>query len=124
MGDKRNLDRNSEESEKALESYLCRLVRQAGGVALKYASGTSTGYPDRLLLFPGGRVIWVEVKSRGGNPTPLQSHRICCLREMGFVVRLCDSREKAEAIVRIGTYPLFPPPPFLGREAEENKRKR
>lgn len=50
----RNLSRNSEESEKAIESYLCHLVREAGGIPLKYSSGTSTGYPDRLLLFPGG----------------------------------------------------------------------
>lgn len=95
----RNLSRNSEDSEKAIESYLCHLVRGAGGIPLKYSSGTSTGYPDRLLLFPGGEMIWVEVKSAGCNPTPLQSHRMQQLRTMGFRVRLCDSRAKAEEIV-------------------------
>lgn len=109
MGDnKRRLSCNAEESEKALESYLCRLVREAGGLALKYASGTATGFPDRLLLFPRGRVIWVEVKSKGCSPTALQSHRMAQLRELGLVVRLCDSRAKAEEIVRLGTVAVRP----------------
>lgn len=115
MGGRRRLECNAGESEKALESYLCRLVKAAGGVALKYSCATATGYPDRILLFPGGRVIWVEVKSRGCNPTALQSHRIARLREMGCVVRLCDSREKAEAIVRIGLHATFPPPPNMAQ---------
>lgn len=106
---KRNLSYNADESEKAIESYLCRLVKESGGIPLKYSSGTTTGYPDRVLLFPGGRVIWVEVKSAGCNPTALQSHRIQQLRELGLVVRLCDSREKAEAIVRLAQGSSWPP---------------
>ena len=98
---RRDLTRNADESEKAIESYLCRLTREAGGMALKYSSATQAGYPDRLLLFPGGASVWVEVKSKGCNPTSLQCLRIRRLREMGQRVEICDSRAKAEEILRI-----------------------
>lgn len=96
----RELGLNGEESEKALERYLCRLVLGAGGLCLKYSSGTATGYPDRVVVMPSGRVCWVEVKSRGCCPSALQAVRMHELRERHQMVRLCDSREKAEAILR------------------------
>lgn len=91
--------RNSEVSEKAIEAYLGQLTREAGGLSLKYSNGNTTGYPDRLLLFPGGVAAWVEVKSRGKHPTRLQAVRIDQLRRLGFRAWVCDSREKAEAII-------------------------
>lgn len=100
MRQEKRLAENSEVSEKAIERYLCRLVKETGGLCLKYSSGNTAGYPDRVLLYPGGRTGWVEVKSSGRNPTPLQSIRIVQLRGFGFRVWVCDSREKAESIVR------------------------
>lgn len=97
---RRDLTRNDDESEKAIESYLCRLTHEAGGIALKYASAATTGYPDRLLLFPYGRQAWVEVKSKGRLPTPLQCHRINRLRALGHAVFICDSRAGVEEIIR------------------------
>lgn len=99
MRAERRLRQNAEVSEKAIECYLSRRVRETGGVSLKYSSATTTGYPDRLLLYPGGVAVWVEVKSHGARPTPLQSHRIATLRGLGFAAYVCDSREKADEIV-------------------------
>ena len=96
----RDLTRNAEESEKAIESYLVTLTKRAGGMPLKFSSATQTGYPDRLLLFPGGRQIWVEVKSKGRHPTRLQATRIRALRDIGHRVEICDSRARAAEIIR------------------------
>ena len=99
MRQEKRLACNAEVSEKAIEKYLAKLVKEAGGLCLKYTNANETGYPDRLLLFPDGNAGWVEVKSAGRKPTALQSARMCKLWGMGFPVWVCDSRQKAEEIV-------------------------
>lgn len=79
------------DSEKTLERRLTAVVNAAGGRALKFASATETGYPDRLVLWPGGRAEWVELKSRGKRPTRLQALRHAELRRLGFRVTVVDS---------------------------------
>ena len=80
--------------EKDLERKLIRAVRESGGLALKIVSPGMAGVPDRLLLFPGGRVAFAEVKAPGEKPRPLQVHRMEQLRELGFRVCVVDSEEK------------------------------
>lgn len=124
---KRDYSKNSEESEKAIEAYLCRLMREAGGIALKYYNPSAAGYPDRILLYPDGTTAWVEVKSAGRHPTPLQARRMARLREdFRQRVFLCDSREKARAIVA-RTHPSFDSPRVRmersRKQADEERRE-
>ena len=72
--------------EKVIERKLIQAVRQCGGLALKFVSPGFNGVPDRLLLFMGGKVAFVEVKAPGESPRPLQAHRMEQLRRMGFKV--------------------------------------
>ena len=76
------------------------MVKEQGGLCLKFSSHTETGYPDRLLLLPGGRMAWVELKSRGRKPRRIQELRMESLRGLGFRVYVADSREKVEEIMR------------------------
>ena len=59
-----NIVRHADVSEKAIERYLCDQVKNLGGVCLKYSSANTAGYPDRVALLPGGRTIWIELKSK------------------------------------------------------------
>ena len=102
----KKLVRHAEISEKAIEAYLVRKVTAMGGECLKFTSHTDTGYPDRLLLLPGGKTIWVEVKSKGEKPRLIQDVRMARLRRMGFRVYVADSREKVDEIVRAAAEPL------------------
>lgn len=86
----------SEASEKAVERYLTARTKELGGISLKFASSTQTGYPDRIVILPGGVYGWCELKSKGKNPTPLQCDRINRLRGLGHPARVCDSREKVD----------------------------
>lgn len=79
------------ESEKWLERQLAERVALRGGVALKYSSANRTGYPDRLVLTPGGRASFVELKTKGRKPTRLQRLRHDELRALGFDVAVVDS---------------------------------
>ena len=89
----------ADQSEKAIEAYLVRKVRQAGGLCLKFSSHTETGYPDRLLLLPEGKAAWVEVKSKGQKPRLIQRLRISELQGLGFPVWVADSRAKVDEIM-------------------------
>lgn len=53
------------ELENALEAAFFRLVRRSGGRAYKL-SPSDRGMPDRLVLFPGGRIYLVELKRERG----------------------------------------------------------
>ena len=82
------------ESEKAIERKLGAEVKKLGGWTVKMLSGLITGLPDRLVLLPGGRVYFVELKSTGKKPTKIQSVIHEKLRGLGFKVFVVDSTEE------------------------------
>ena len=55
--------------------------------------------PDRLVLLPGGRVVWVELK-RGklGRLSPMQAYRHGQLRRLGQEVVVVRSAEDIDAL--------------------------
>ena len=63
------------ESEKRLEANLRDRLRALGGLALKLPAIHHAGLPDRLCLLPDGVAFFVEVKSTGEKPRPLQGRR-------------------------------------------------
>ena len=86
--------------ERELEHLLAKAVSRSGGIAVKFISPNLNGVPDRLLLFPGGRIAFAEVKAPGGKPRPLQEHRMTQLRELGFRVYVIDSVEQIGGVIR------------------------
>lgn len=79
--------------EKTVEQRVIKAVRASGGLAIKFVSPGLNGVPDRLLLFPGGRVVFCEVKAPGEKPRALQVHRMAQLRALGFRVYVVDGEE-------------------------------
>ena len=57
--------------ESRLETFFRTAVRRAGGISFKLAP-TEAGVPDRLVLFPGGRMYLVELKTEAGRVSPIQ----------------------------------------------------
>lgn len=55
--------------EKEIEAHLVRRVKEAGGIAYKFTSPQRRSVPDRLVLMPGGRALFVECKRPGAKPT-------------------------------------------------------
>ena len=53
--------------EAEIEARLVRGVKEAGGLCYKFVSPGNPGVPDRLILLPGGRILFVELKTPGGN---------------------------------------------------------
>ena len=55
--------------------------------------------PDRLVLMPGGKLCFMELKAPGRKPHPLQVRRIKQLRALGFKVFVVDGKEKIGGII-------------------------
>lgn len=89
------------ESEKATEKYLRDEIRKIGGRAYKFVSPGNTGVPDRLVCLPGGRVVFIELKSEGKHSTPMQGRQQNILRALGFTV-YADVDTKAKVNTLIG----------------------
>ena len=76
--------------EKELEKKMVRAVRRCGGLALKFVSPGIAGVPDRIVLLPGGRLVFAEMKAPGEKPGALQAFRHEQLRKLGFRVVVID----------------------------------
>ena len=85
--------------EKAIEQKLVRMVIHRGGICPKFVSPGYDGMPDRIVLFPGGRIAFVEVKAPGEKPRPLQLSRHRLLRRLGFRVYVLDAAEQIGGIL-------------------------
>ena len=85
--------------EKYVEQKLVRAVHRTGGLALKLVSPGFNGVPDRLLLFPGARAAFCEVKAPGEKPRPLQVHRMEQLRALGFKVYVIDGVDQIGGMI-------------------------
>lgn len=77
--------------ESRLERLFKNEVEKHGGKALKFISPGMRGVPDRIVLLPGAKVAFVELKAPGEEMRPLQKKRASQLREMGFTVYCIDS---------------------------------
>lgn len=53
--------------EKTVEAALRKAVEDEGGLCLKWVCPGHTGVPDRMILFPGGVIAFVELKRPGAK---------------------------------------------------------
>lgn len=85
--------------EQEIEQQLVKAVKSMGGRAVKFMSPGFDGMPDRLVLLPGGRCGFVEVKAPGKKPRALQLVRHEMLKDLGFKVYVLDAIEGIEEII-------------------------
>lgn len=81
------------DSEKVVERKLVELVKINGGMCIKLLCDQLIGLPDRMCLFPGHKVIFVELKTTGRKPKRIQMYMHNKLRALGFRVEVIDTVE-------------------------------
>lgn len=80
-------------NEKLIEKKLRERVKKLGGLAVKFFCVSFRGFPDRIVLMPGSRIWFVELKSTGKKPSQRQSIVIGMLQKLGFTCLVIDSEE-------------------------------
>lgn len=79
--------------EKDIENFLIGRTKQRLGRAFKFVSPGNSGVPDRIVVLPGGKVGFCELKRPGGKTSKLQGVQIEKLKSLGCFVRVVDSYE-------------------------------
>lgn len=81
------------DSEKLVERKLVESVKANGGMCIKLLCDLLIGLPDRMCLFPGHKIVFVELKTTGKKPRPVQLYMHNKLRALGFRVEVIDTVE-------------------------------
>lgn len=84
--------------ESTVEAALSRECRLRGLACLKITP-TQPGVPDRLVVLPGGGLLFVEVKAPGRHPRAAQRRWHERLSDMGHRVCVVDHPAGARALV-------------------------
>lgn len=81
--------------EKHVEQKLNQAVHNKGGMSIKITSPGLNGMPDRLIILPGGKTAFIEVKAPGQKPRPIQTHRHQQLINLGIPVHIINHPQAA-----------------------------
>lgn len=87
--------------EKDIEQKLRKMVEAHKGLCLKWVCPGWSGVPDRIILLPGGRVIFVETKRpKGGKISVLQSWWRKKLQVLGFTHYFVFNQDDIDLVSR------------------------
>lgn len=86
--------------EAYLERLLVRAVSAAGGICLKLPAMFYRGVPDRLVLLPGARIYFVELKADDGHPSSHQLRFIKFLRGLGFWADIIKGKDQLKEFIQ------------------------
>lgn len=86
--------------ESAIEAKLVKGIREIGGLCYKFTSPGSPGVPDRIVILPGGRVVFVELKTEIGRLSNIQRWQISELQARGAEVRVLKGLEPVLEFLR------------------------
>lgn len=82
--------------ESQIERRLVRGVQERGGMCPKFVSPGLPGVPDRIVLTPDGRVIFVELKTEIGSLQKIQRWVIGEMEKRGIDVRVLKGLDEVK----------------------------
>ena len=86
-------------SEKEIEKKMVKMVRDRGGLCYKFVSPMNPGVPDRIVITPGGRVIFVELKTMFGRMANIQRWQHYELEKRNADVRVVKGLDEMKVFV-------------------------
>lgn len=93
------MNKKTVDSEKVVEHKLVELVKMSGGMCIKLLCDQLIGLPDRMCLFPGHKIVFVELKTTGQKPKRIQMYMHNKLRALGFRVEVIDTIKDVEQFI-------------------------
>lgn len=91
--------------ESSIERAIVKYAKSKGVLVRKLNGEGERGWPDRMFLY-AGRVLFLELKQPGKQPTKLQAAKIRELRANGFWADWTDGveegRRKIDTLIQVG----------------------
>jgi hypothetical protein len=87
--------------ESTLEKRLTRAVKDSNGLCIKLPAFLYRGIPDRLILLPGARIYFVELKAVRGRVSPHQARFIKFLRTLGFPSDIIQGEDHLKEFINV-----------------------
>ena len=85
--------------ERDLERYFTQQCKKLKLKTLKINVRFQRGWPDRLVLLPDQKVLWVELKRPGGKTSALQDKTHAEMLVEGHYVHIIDSKEGIDNVL-------------------------
>lgn len=85
--------------ESDIEKWLVGQIKALGGFADKFVSPGNPGVPDRIIVMPGGRIIFAELKTEIGRLSGIQKWQRKRYQEMGVDFRVIKGMSAARELV-------------------------
>lgn len=85
--------------ESQIEARLVRMVRDRGGLCYKFVSPANPGVPDRIVITPDGRTLYVELKTEVGSLQRIQEWQIAEMKKRGADVRVLKGLAEVKQFV-------------------------
>ena len=91
--------KDKEITEADIENKFCKFAKTKGCESLKLVFLNKKGFPDRTVLCPKGRILFIEFKRLGKKQSPAQKLVQRMLERLGFEYYVCDQIGQAENIL-------------------------
>ena len=85
--------------ETNIEKHLIKSVKSMGGRAIKLNPLWNIGIPDRMILLPGSRIYFIELKDRS-KVSKAQKIWISWLIDCGFDARVIRGRKELTVFLK------------------------
>ena len=86
--------------ESVIENKLVREVRKRGGLCYKFISPGNPGVPDRIVITPEGRTVYVELKTEIGQLERIQHWQLDEMRKRNVDVRVLKGMEQVDLFLK------------------------
>ena len=87
-------------NEAMVENYLVNRVEELGGISAKMTIKGRRGWPDRLVVMPGGQIALVELKRpKRGQWSAAQKELFIRLGRLGVNVVRLNSPEEIDGFI-------------------------
>ena len=95
----KHLKKKEQVAESDIEAKFVKYATSRNCKAFKLLMIRGRGFPDRTVLCPGGKVLFIEFKAKNKKLTQTQKGIRLVLTKMGFKYYVCDEIGQAEKIL-------------------------